>query len=80
MVSLSAEGPAVQGLAEAAAAVDRTLLEATEAVSAIDAAAGAFDFEPDLLEKAEERLFALRAMARKLGVTVDDLPARRTAA
>ena len=28
----------------------------------------AFDFEPDRLEKAEERLFALRAMARKLGV------------
>ncbi|HEY5008172.1 MAG TPA: DNA repair protein RecN [Caulobacteraceae bacterium] len=76
---VSADGPAAQRLAEAAAAVDRTLLEATEAVSAIDAAGAAFDFEPDLLEKAEERLFALRAMARKLGVTVDDLPARRTA-
>jgi DNA repair protein RecN (Recombination protein N) len=76
---VSAAGPAAQRLAEAAAAIDRTLVEATEAVSAIDAAGAAFDFEPDLLEKAEERLFALRAMARKLGVTVDDLPARRTA-
>ena len=37
----------------------------------------AFDFEPDRLEKAEERLFALRAVARKLGVAVDDLPAAR---
>jgi DNA repair protein RecN (Recombination protein N) len=76
---VSADGAAAQRLAEAAAAVDRTLLEAIEAVSAIDAAGAAFDFEPDLLEKAEERLFALRAMARKLGVTVDDLPARRAA-
>ncbi len=76
---VSADGPAAQHLAEAAAAIDRTLLEATEAVAAIDTAGAAFDFEPDLLEKAEERLFALRAMARKLGVAVDDLPDRRTA-
>ena len=34
-------------------------------------------FEPARLEKTEERLFALRATARKLGVKVDDLPAER---
>jgi len=45
----------------------------------MDAAARGFDFEPDRLEKAEERLFALRAVARKLGVAVDALPATRTA-
>ena len=40
-------------------------------------AAAAFDFEPERLERAEERLFALRAMARKLGVDADDLPSAR---
>ncbi|MGA0599646.1 DNA repair protein RecN [Caulobacter sp. KR2-114] len=64
-------------IADAAEAVDRALIEATEAVGAIDAAAAAFDFEPDELEKAEERLFALRGMARKLGVAVEDLSATR---
>jgi DNA repair protein RecN (Recombination protein N) len=72
-----AEGPAATRIGEAAAAVERALVEADEASSAIDAAAAAFDFEPDRLEKAEERLFALRAMARKLGVSVDELPAAR---
>ena len=74
---VAAGSPAAARLAEAAAAVDRTLVEAQEALAAIDAAAEAFDFEPDRLEKAEERLFALRAMARKLNLPVDDLPAAR---
>jgi DNA repair protein RecN (Recombination protein N) len=73
----SGESEAARRLGEAAAAVDRALVEAEEAAAAVDAAAGAFDFEPDQLEKAEERLFALRAMARKLNLTVDDLPAAR---
>lgn len=62
----------------AAEAVDRALVEATEAVAAVDAAADAFDFEPGRLDKAEERLFSLRAAARKLNTTVDALPALRT--
>ena len=74
---VSAEGPALRKLTEAAAAVERTLVEAHEAASAVDAAASAFDFEPDRLDKAEERLFALRAMARKLGVSSDELPGLR---
>ena len=61
----------------AAAAVDRALSEAVEAASAIDAAAEAFTLEPERLDRTEERLFALRAMARKLGVGVDALPAKR---
>ncbi len=73
----SQEGRAVQLIAQAAATVERALSEAVEAVSSVDAAAAAFDFEPDRLEKAEERLFALRAMARKLGSTVEELPALR---
>jgi len=69
-----AETPAVRRLAAAGEAIDRVLIEAQEAEAAVDAAAGAFDFEPDRLEKAEERLFDLRGLARKLGVSVEELP------
>ena len=61
----------------ASAALDRTLIEAAEAEAAIDAAAEACDFEPDRLEKAEERLFDLRGLARKLHVPVEELPTLR---
>lgn len=64
-------------IAEAAAAVDRALAEAHEAQAAVDSAAGAFVFEPDRLERTEERLFALRALARKLNVAPESLPALR---
>ncbi len=74
----SAEEPTLARLTAAADALDRTLTEAHEAVAALDAAAGAFDYEPQALERAEERLFALRAAARKLGVAVEGLPAART--
>ena len=67
----------VRLVAQAAEAVDRALIEAAEAAAAIDAAAAAFDFEPERLEQAEERLFALKGMARKLGVDADDLPGAR---
>ncbi len=70
-------GAAVRRLTEASAALDRVLIEAAEAEAAIDAAAEAFDFEPDRLEKAEERLFDLRGLARKLQVSVEELPGLR---
>jgi DNA repair protein RecN (Recombination protein N) len=73
----AADGPAVQRLTAAAEAVDRALSEAREAEAAIDHAAQAFDLDPKRLEEAEERLFALRAMARKLSVPVESLPAVR---
>ena len=73
----NAEGRTIGRLAEAIEAMERALSEIAEAEAAIDAAAEAFDFEPDQLEKVEERLFALRAAARKLGLKVDDLPAAR---
>jgi len=73
----SPDAPAPRKLAEASEALDRALVEAHEALAAVDAAADAFTFRPDDLEKAEERLFALRAAARKLGVAVDTLPATR---
>jgi DNA repair protein RecN (Recombination protein N) len=71
------DNPVTQRLKAAADAVDRTLTEGQEALAAVDAAAEAFDFEPGRLDKAEERLFALRAAARKFGLAVDDLPAER---
>ncbi len=73
----AADDPTLFRLTVAAEALDRTLTEAHEATAAMDAAALAFDFEPQVLEKAEERLFALRAAARKLGVAVEGLPAAR---
>jgi DNA repair protein RecN (Recombination protein N) len=73
----SEQSAPVQRIAAAAAAVDRALVEAQEAVAAVDSAAEALAFEPDGLEKAEERLFALRAMARKLGTPVETLPDER---
>jgi DNA repair protein RecN (Recombination protein N) len=74
---VAADGAAPRLIEAATAAVDRALIEVGEAAAAIDAAAEAFTFEPNRLEEAEGRLFALRAMARKLNVAVDDLPAAR---
>ncbi|MDC7684065.1 DNA repair protein RecN [Asticcacaulis sp. BYS171W] len=72
------EGNAVlTALSQAAEALDRTLIAADEAIALIDAAGYALDVEPGKLDKVEERLFALRAMARKLNVLVEDLPATR---
>ena len=59
---------------EACIALDRVVVEMTEARQALDTASRKFEFNPDVLEKSETRLFALRALARKHKVTVDDLP------
>ncbi len=72
-----ADGAAMTRLTAACDAVDRALVEAQEASAAIDAVAETFEFEPDRLEKTEERLFALRGMARKLNVATENLPSLR---
>jgi DNA repair protein RecN (Recombination protein N) len=77
MAGATEGGAAVKRLAEASAALDRVLIEAAEAEAAVDAAADAFDFEPDRLDRTEERLFDLRGLARKLNVSVEDLPSLR---
>ncbi len=59
----------------ARAALDRALAETAEATAEIDRLGGAIDLDPKSLEEVEERLFALRALARKHDVTVDDLAA-----
>ncbi|MDH4386775.1 MAG: DNA repair protein RecN [Caulobacter sp.] len=71
-------GAALTRLGAAQAAIDRALNETEDAMAAVDGAAAAFDLDPERLERAEERLFALRAMARKLSVAVDLLPEVRT--
>jgi DNA repair protein RecN (Recombination protein N) len=73
----NAEGKPLRLIGEAIEATSRALAELTEAEAAVDVAAEALEFEPDRLEKVEERLFALRAMARKLQVSADDLPSAR---
>jgi len=62
-------------LAEALAALDRSLIEANEAEEKIVRAAQALEHDPDALEQAEARLFDLRALARKHRVEPDDLAA-----
>ena len=58
-----------------AEALERVLAETDAARAKIEEALAATAFEPHELERAEERLFALRALARKHRVGVDDLPA-----
>ena len=61
------------GLDQAVAALDRALSEAIEAQALLDRALADADLDPRQLERVEERLFALRALARKHGVALDDL-------
>jgi DNA repair protein RecN (Recombination protein N) len=54
-------------------ALNRALIELGEAQSGVEGALDALDFDPGELERVEERLFAIRALARKHGVAPDDL-------
>jgi len=62
-------------LAEALAALDRAVIEAGEAEDKLTAAAEALIHDPQELDRAETRLFELRALARKHRCEVDELPA-----
>jgi len=74
----AAEG--VEGrLDEALAALGRALTELGEAQSEVEACLDALDVDPVALERVEERLFALRGLARKHGVAPDDLGAHADA-
>jgi DNA repair protein RecN (Recombination protein N) len=67
-----------QGLLDgAAAAAERAATETEEALNALNAAARALEIDPRALEQVEDRLFSLRAAARKHSVTVADLPVLR---
>lgn len=56
------------------AAVDRTMAELSEAQDQLRAVEDALSFDPGRLEAVEERLFAIRGLARKHNVGPDDLP------
>jgi DNA repair protein RecN (Recombination protein N) len=60
--------PSVQALDEAMQALE-------SATQAVESALAACDYDPRELEKCEERLFALRGMARKYSVPVENLAA-----
>jgi len=60
-------------LAEALAALDRALIEASEADDRIARAAEAMAFDPARLEQVEARLFDIRGLARKHRVEPDQL-------
>ena len=55
------------------AALNRALIELGEVQAGVESALAALDFNPADLESLEERLFAIRALARKHGVLPDDL-------
>ena len=65
-------------LAEALAALDRAVIEASEAEDKIARAADALAFDPARLERVETRLFDIRALARKHRVEADQLAALGT--
>ncbi|MEM9957137.1 MAG: DNA repair protein RecN [Pseudomonadota bacterium] len=65
------------GLDGAIAALDRALAELGEAARQVSDAAAALSFDPARLDLVEERLFALRALARKHQKRVDELPELR---
>ncbi|RWL86525.1 MAG: DNA repair protein RecN [Mesorhizobium sp.] len=53
--------------------LDEAMISLDAAQSGVEAALRATEYDPQRLEKAEERLFALRAASRKHNVAVDDL-------
>lgn len=68
-----AQSHAEGGLTGPMAALNRALIEISEAQAGVEACLAALDFNPAELEQIEERLFAIRALARKHGVLPDEL-------
>ncbi|MCV2864435.1 DNA repair protein RecN [Albidovulum sediminicola] len=55
------------------AALTRAITELGEAAQGVETALDRLDFDPREMERVEERLFAIRGLARKHGVLPDDL-------
>ena len=64
---------AEQALDGPLAALGRAMIELGEAQDGVERCLEGLEFNPHELEQAEERLFAIRALARKHGVAPDDL-------
>jgi DNA repair protein RecN (Recombination protein N) len=72
---LERKGAEAGGVLDTAiAGLDKALIGLEEAAVALDKAAAEAAYDPKELERIEERLFALRAEARKHGVAVANLP------
>ena len=61
-------------LEEPLAALSRAMVELDDAAQGVETCLDALEFNPHDLELAEERLFAIRALARKHNVAPDELP------
>ena len=70
-IAVRAEGR----LENAISAIDRTMTELGEAQAHLGDVLDALQFDPGKLEEVEERLFAIRGLARKHDVQPDELPA-----
>ena len=70
-----AAGKAEGSLDDVIAALGRATAETAEAVALLDKSRRGVDLDPRAIETVEERLFALRALARKHGTGVEQLPA-----
>ena len=62
------------GLQDLLSVIDRAASETAEATAQLERMLAMTDAEPDALQRIEERLFALRAVARKHNVLVEALP------
>ncbi len=71
---LSGTADKAEGQLDAAlAALERAMAELSDAQSGVESCLSALQFDDTALEKLEERLFAIRALARKHGVMPDNL-------
>jgi len=64
-------------LGEVVTSLDNAAIESSEAIRALEEVRRALDYDPARAEQVEERLFALRALARKHRCQADDLPRLR---
>ncbi|MDE4173944.1 DNA repair protein RecN [Phaeobacter sp. PT47_59] len=69
------DGAEEAGLDAPLAALSRAMIELAEAQDGVERVLEALEFNPGELEDCEERLFAIRALARKHDVLPDDLAA-----
>lgn len=69
------DGAAGALLAPVIEALDRAAIELSEGMAALDRLQQDLEFDPQELERTEERLFELRRLARKHNCGADDLPA-----
>ncbi len=68
-------GAAAERASPAVAAIESATVEVEEALHTLQVVVADVEADPNELERVEERLFALRAQARRSNCSVDDLPA-----